>query len=245
MEKEITLNTPIEQLVMPDKLRRRLQMLRCFTFGEAMRQDYRSWDDVNVKVVNAMKRFKQEYANVYTSLLGSSAEAPTQCVAWEERRFYVANNILNACIAGGQLDISSEGNSEELLELAMSDVIRAADVFLKAFAKECKPMEITLDVDIPDEDPDEEGDEEEEEEEKEGAEKESPTPPARKGDWIEITRRLAHDKRGHQLYTVGDKMRVRRVKTRADGTFMLLCLFKGKEVQVRPGRFEWKVVEKP
>lgn len=228
MEKEISLNTPIEQLVMPDKLRRRLQMLRCFTFGEAMRQDYRSWDDVNVKVVNAMKRFKQEYANVYTSLLGSSAEAPTQCVAWEERRFYVANNILNACIASGQLEIPAEGASEDLLEMAMDDVIRAADVFLRAFAKASKPVEVPLAEEAPEE----------------GEEEDSPTPPEMKrGDWVEITRRVTHDNRGQQRYTVGDRMQVQRFKQDAKGDWELVAKMGGRSVHVRWSRFQWKVVD--
>ncbi|MCC8176261.1 MAG: hypothetical protein LUC85_01785 [Bacteroidales bacterium] len=260
MKKEISLNTPIEEMVMPDKLRRRLQMLRCFTFGEAMRQDYRQWDDVNVKVVNAMKRFKQEYANVYTSLLGSSAEAPQQCVTWEERRFYVANNILNACIASGQLEIPTD-DPTELLEMAMNDVIRAADVFLDAFAKSSKiaGMEEVHVEDIPDDDDDDDSDTEPinepaeepaeepvEEPAEEPAEGEvPPTLALKKGDWIEITRRTAKDHRGHQSYKVGDRMRVVKVIPEGEGQSLLHCSLRGKTVKVRSSRFEWKVLEKP
>ncbi len=239
MKKEISLNTPIEEMVMPDKLRRRLQMLRCFTFGEAMRQDYRTWDDVNVKVVNAMKRFKQEYANVYTSLLGSSAEAPQQGVAWEERRFYVANNILNACIASGQLEIPTD-DSSELLALAMNDVIRAADVFLDAFAKASKPAALE---DMPVEGLPNDSEDEDSENASEEEEELPPTPSLKKGDWIEITRRIAKDHRGHQSYKAGDRMRVLKVIPEEGGQLLLHCSLGGKTVKVRSTRFEWRRIE--
>lgn len=87
----------------------------------------KEWDDVNPKVVNALRRFQQSHAKLYQRLAPSPAhlQAPSPN---DERRFFVANNILNALVASGELPLSADEAKP-----AMREIMRMADAFLHAY----------------------------------------------------------------------------------------------------------------
>lgn len=145
---EITLDTPLSRIVLTDKLRTRLRMLKCNTFREAMETDPAEWENVSPKVVNAMKRFKQDYSDVYMHLLehpGDTVRAGDKgkvemcgsdkimAQAFhhhqdEERRFFVANNLLNAYVSSGLM-----ANDEVSVDACMKEIMRQTDAFMKAY----------------------------------------------------------------------------------------------------------------
>lgn len=144
---EITLSTPLSRIVMPDKLRSRLNILKCRTFRDAMEADPDKWENVSAKVVNAMKRFKKDYNDIYVSLFdadGSPLPASTgtnnpntenrlssQKLSHNmnnDRRFFVANNLLSAYAAAGLMPADKES-----LDIMMAKIMRQADAFIKAY----------------------------------------------------------------------------------------------------------------
>lgn len=127
---EIQLTTPIEQLEMPDKLRTRLQLNRCMTFADVMAIKPSDWDNVAAKVVNALKRFQKSNYAIYRSLQPKPQHSGQQSRerAADERRFFVANNILNAYASAGKLFAADRPTAE-----VMAEIVEAADLFMTAF----------------------------------------------------------------------------------------------------------------
>ncbi|MCD8388493.1 MAG: hypothetical protein LUD17_16665 [Bacteroidales bacterium] len=130
---DISLNTRIDEIQMPDKLRTRLKMSHCNTFQQAMELDYSKWENVSGKVINAMKRFKDTYSDAYSVLLTKGEESqPTPVILadqpTDQRRFYVANNILNAYVSAGKLI----GNGASY-DSVMREIMRATDAFMEAY----------------------------------------------------------------------------------------------------------------
>ncbi|MCC8113329.1 MAG: hypothetical protein LIP03_04900 [Bacteroidales bacterium] len=130
---DISLNTRIDEIQMPDKLRTRLKMSHCNTFQQAMELDYSKWENVSGKVINAMKRFKDTYSDAYSVLLTKGEESqPTPVILadqpTDQRRFYVANNILNAYVSAGKLI-----GSETSYDTVMREIMRATDAFMEAY----------------------------------------------------------------------------------------------------------------
>ncbi len=127
---EIQLTTPISQLEMPDKLRTRLQLNRCLTFADVMAIKPSDWDNVAAKVVNALKRFQKSNYATYRSLQPKAFHhnsQPNERLA-DERRFFVANNILNAYASAGKIYGADRSPAE-----VMAEIVEAADLFMEAF----------------------------------------------------------------------------------------------------------------
>lgn len=146
---EITLTTPLSRIVMPDKLRSRLNILKCRTFRDAMETDPDKWENVSAKVINAMRRFKKDYNDIYVNLFdaeGNPIVFPTSSnnskpvvqdgmtamkttsASSSDHRFFVANNLLNAYVASGQMPSEKEG-----LDVMMAKIMREADAFIRAY----------------------------------------------------------------------------------------------------------------
>lgn len=146
---EITLSTPLSRIVMPDKLRSRLNILKCRTFRDAMEADPDKWENVSPKVVNAMKRFKKDYNDIYVNLFDahgnpitvstssanckplvqdSSIAMKNTYASGSDRRFFVANNLLNAYVASGQMPTEKED-----IDVMMAKIMREADAFIRAY----------------------------------------------------------------------------------------------------------------
>lgn len=130
---EIQLTTPISQLEMPDKLRTRLQLNRCMTFADVMAIKPSDWDNVAAKVVNALKRFQRSNHAIYRCLQPKGFHQNSQSKEHidDERRFFVANNLLNAYASAGKISGTNRTPAE-----VMAEIVEVADLFMEAFNKQ-------------------------------------------------------------------------------------------------------------
>lgn len=144
MQLQPTLDTKIEEFELHQRLHTRLVICRAKTFRDIMEINPADWRGVNPKVVNALRRFQSQYRNIYRQLMAdreSIPVAPQQPTSNsttkapksknDERRFFVANNILNAYAQAGLL-INGEKNAAD----TMREIIEAADAFMAEYEKD-------------------------------------------------------------------------------------------------------------
>ena len=143
MQLQPTLDTKIEEFGLHQRLHTRLVICRAKTFRDIMEINPADWKGVNPKVVNALRRFQNQYRNIYRQLTGIGESAPgntnttptSQAKAPisknDERRFFVANNILNAYAQAGMLTSGGREASD-----LMREIIEAADAFMAEYEKD-------------------------------------------------------------------------------------------------------------
>lgn len=209
---DIRLSTPLEEIHMPDKLRTRLQISGCSTFRDAMTLDYDAWENVSAKVVNAMKRFRDSYSDLFSiqekKEKDNVASSTSSTDDREERRFYVANNILNAYISSGQLLDSPLTYPE-----AMKKIMLAADAFLASFYGEETGLP-TADI----------------------------NPMADKGEEIRITAFTGQRAPANRSFQVGDTVTVTRMRQdSSSGIIKVTATLRGKEIKFDSSRYQWMI----
>lgn len=154
MQLQPTLDTKIEEFELHQRLHTRLVICRAKTFRDIMEINPADWKGVNPKVVNALRRFQNQYRNIYRQLL-AGCESTTDTTAKvqsantpaakapksknDERRFFVANNILNAYAQAGLLT-----NGDREAADMMREIIEAADAFMAEYEKDKNEPTIIL-----------------------------------------------------------------------------------------------------
>lgn len=144
MQLKPTLDTKIEDFELHQKLHTRLVICRAKTFRDIMEINPEDWKGVNPKVVNALRRFQSQYRNIYRQLMAERESIPpadTQSIPAptakapksknDERRFFVANNLLNAYAQAGLLT-----NGERDAADMMREIIETADAFMVEYEKD-------------------------------------------------------------------------------------------------------------
>ncbi len=144
MQLQPTLDTKIEDFELHQKLHTRLVICRAKTFRDIMEINPEDWKGVNPKVVNALRRFQSQYRNIYRQLMAereSIPQADTQSIPTptakapksknDERRFFVANNLLNAYAQAGLLT-----NGERDAADMMREIIETADAFMAEYERD-------------------------------------------------------------------------------------------------------------
>ncbi len=256
---EMELSTPIDGLEMPDRLKNRLRMCGCATFRDVMEEDYSKWMNVSAKVVNAIKRFKNQYGDIYSILLNRESneskesnvnEGATDMMkivdgdVRDNRRFYVANNILNAYISSGRLFDSDKSYKD-----CMTDIMRATDAFMEAYNDagrkddKCREAENTQDKETAS---DEESLSEEDSVIQELNRKESLMkaegvhPIVDKGEIIMLTKFIGKTKPTSKHFKIGDEVMVENMNEDEAGVIKVIAIASNlKRVFFDSNHYEW------